>query len=305
MPPTSIGTRQRILRSRTTAVALLCLAALPRCTCADMRRNQAYNEAKRAGVEDHIHIGTRADIASDVVSLLTDRGYSMPPWTGTGELRTEWHGQGEKVRDRMHVTVTEATPGFRVVTSMETQTLSEPKYRRKSRDRDTDLQAAVLEHVSPGTGASLTPSQIADFAYELPSKELWDAVTEQTRARGHYFSTFDPPVDVTASSRWEVLESDETSRVRYDVQLARVDAKHLQLQVHRTVEEATAPPTWATTDNHRDIDTEFELIRHRTPEVAASIETEASNKGQEAYDKAVERREFWCNVAESSADKAN
>ncbi len=303
MPPTSIGTRQRILRSRTTAVALLCLAALPHCTCADMRRNRAYNEAKRAGVEDHIHVGTRADVATDMVALLTDRGYSMPEWNGVGELRTDWHGQGEKVRDRFHVTVTEATPGFRVIANMETQTLSEPKYRRKSRDRDAELQAAVLERVSPGAGGSLTAAQIADFSYEVPSKELWDAVTAETSSRGHHFSTFDPPVDVTASSNWEVLESDDTSRVRYDVQLARVDADHLRLQIHRTVEDAAAPPTWTTTDNHRDTDTEFDLIRRRNPSVAASIETEASQKGQEAYDKAVERREFWCNVVESSAEK--
>jgi hypothetical protein len=284
------------IRARVAAVALVGFAALPNCTCANAQYNRAYQRELQGRIEDYVHAGSRTEVATDVVASLSDRGFSLDAWDGHDEAATEWLARGDEGRERYRATLDPEDGGWEVILVHQLQHLAEPKWASKSRTRDQELSRAVLERVHPGRAEGMTEAQIDAFAYDVAPRILWDAVVAEVGTRRHWFDVHEPPIDVTASTMWVVENTEPMSRSRFEVQLGRSAGKSVTMDVHRTVEVGEGARKWIDDVNERDYDAELGLIRRRDSAAAADIEAKAHEQGQQAYERAVARRDAACDV---------
>ncbi|MEX1361546.1 MAG: hypothetical protein AB1Z98_00345 [Nannocystaceae bacterium] len=291
MPSTRRSTSPR--RFRLGALALLSLAPLTNCMCANMQRNRAYHRHLHEQLDGYTHEGTREAVASDVRELVVDRGYALGPWDGREPVVTSWQVHDEH-RSRHRLELSPRMPGYAVRMTEEVQQQAPPNWVADARRRELDVEGNVLERIHPGRRETLPGATLASYEYDVSPSVLWEAVRDELAERGESMSTYDAPVDVTVSTAWVVYEGDAPTRLRHDVELVRVSDRAHRLEIHRTVERGEGPRPWQTIAERRDYDLEMALLRRRDATRASEIEAQARREGEEAFDRALDAGAVAC-----------
>lgn len=291
-PITSTFTRPG-RRARLAVLALLGLAPLTDCMCANVQRNQAYRRHLHGEIDRYVHAGTRTAVAEQAREIVADRGHPLPAWDGREAVTTAWK-TGDEHRTRHRLELVERSGGFAVRMTEQTQQKAPPAWVPASRRRDHDIEGAVLERVHPGRGEGMTPTEVGAHVYDVAPSVLWDATREELSARGELLERYEVPIDVTASTLWLVYDGDDPARVRHELRIVRISDSAHRLEVHRSEERGEGPRPWQTSDEHRDYDLELALIRRRDAGAAEAMEAEARREGEEAFERALDSGAVAC-----------
>jgi hypothetical protein len=283
------------MRLRAAVVSLSLMAALSDCVCADRERNEAHSAYIQSEVDAYAHAGTLEQVAADARQFLLDGGFELPPCDGRPRATTSWSDTDDGTRRRWHVDASARQGGTAVRFTYEDQQREPPTWTRDSRRRDLELEHEVLARIDPKRAAKVKLEAVDKEVHELDGTTVWIHVRAALAQRGEYVRRLDPPVDVTVSSDWAEHLGDDPSRVRHDVQLVSMGTGRHRIELHRVIERGVNSPNWVTLSELREWRKELAFIRRRDPTTADSIEIEARRRGQEAYDKAVDRGAIACN----------
>ncbi len=277
--------------ARFAAIALVGLAPLTNCMCANAQRSRAYHRELHSEIDRYVHEGSRATVAEQARALVDDRGHALPGWDGRAPTTTAWE-TGDEERTRHHLELAERSGGFAVRLTEEVQHKAPPTWVRQSHRRDRELEHAVLRRIHPGrTGGTAGEGE---HVYDVAPSVIWEATQEELLARGELLEQHLVPIDATAQTQWVVYDGDDPSRVRHEVGIVRIsDAAH-RLEVHRTQERGEGPRPWKTARERRDYDLELTLIERRDSAAAERMVAEARRKGDEAFERALDAGAIAC-----------
>lgn len=280
-------------RARLAAVALLGLAPLTNCMCANVQRNRAYRRHLHGEIDRYVHASPRVTVAERVHQLMTDRGHPLPAWDGDEAITTTWEIHDDH-RRRYRLELQSRLGGVAVRMTEQSQDKAPPSWVRDSRRRDHDLEGAVLERLHPGRREGKTPAEVGAHVYDIAPSVLWEATREELLGRGELLEHYDVPLDVTASTMWVVYDGAEPERVRHEISIVRLSDSAHRLQVHRTTERGKGPRPWRATEERRDYDLELALIRRHDSPAAEAMEAAARREGEEAFEHALDSGAVAC-----------
>lgn len=266
-------------------LGLFALGSVASCTCPSTAYQRAYDGAIEAESDAYRHAGGIATVRKDAVGVLTAEHFAIDESaSSTTRVQSSWREDGES-RTRMILELDEDAAGTRVRATRSTETLSEPAYEKSTRERATAFEAAVVRSLAP-TEASKGDEALADHAFELPARILFEEAARLLNQRGEFVEAraeTDPLYTL-----WHET-SDRAARTRYEVVVVDIDATHRRLEAHVERERVIAGSrAWQPGPSQRDLPFELSLVDRRDPTGASAIRSRADAQGRAAHDEAIE-----------------
>jgi hypothetical protein len=279
-------------------LAPLLLLAFPlsfHCVCADIARNEAYNDTRREAVEAYefavppgqVLAAAQRDLDALSGGRLVKRSgatWIEPPWTASSP--------GLKARDVLAVRASDA--GCRVEARRQELTLEPRRWRSVATERATDLEDALRAREATTQARAPAPDDGRGILCTRPIQVLWADVAALLRERGERLDGTAPESGRAVVESQPTFEAEADDRDRHRVRFEQTTGG-VRVSIERIREHTDDPQRWTQHDRDRLVDVEWRLIENLDPNAAERITADAQRAGQAAYERARRRGALSCD----------